>query len=642
MAEGTGCREMTDRQRHIHLKCVVAIGSLVLLTIRLAAAERPIPKPLPGHPGNVFVAGEAVVVSLPLPGTSGQAGGTWRLTDYESNTVAEGAAIDGKAMLGKLRVGYYELRRVVAGAPQSEGVTIGVLAPLEAPTPLTSPISIDVASAWFYSTGPPQEGAASLCALAGMNWVRDRSAWREIEPKQNEFAAHTKYDDTARRQSATGLQILQVHHDSPVWANPDSKRFPLDLRDAYHFSEETARRWKGQVSAFEPWNEADIEPFGGHTGAEMAALQKASYLGLKAGNPDATVCMNVFAGPNPATVADLNDNEAWPYFDTFNLHHYCGTDQYPAVYAAFRAVSAGRPMWVTEFNLPVKWAGDATKQEPTDADLRVQAGRVAQVYAASLFEGPAEAFYFILGHYCEGQTQFGIIHKDLSPRPAFLAVAAVGRLLADAKPLGKMKTEGTVRAFLFRARPDGRERDVLVAWTTTGEATVALPSAPVALFDLLGRPRGATGASVKVGVAPVFVIFDTDAFDTTLLEAPPKTPAFAPGKPSAIVMQAVWPRDQTVADKSAYRVSSEKVEKIPLFIYNFGSEYVVGKLAVTAPASWKIVLPVQVMLAPGERKELALGVDCREGASIPEDKLKVAGDFGPAGKSVLSVRLILK
>ena len=168
-----------------------------------------------------------------------------------------------------------------------------------------------------------------------------------------------------------------------------------------------ARDWQGQVLAFEPWNEADIPQFGGHTGAEMASFQKAAYLGLKAGNPRVTACLNVFASTRPSILADFHDNQAGPYLDTFNLHHYAGTDAYPGIYSAFRAVSAGKPLWVTECNVPVPWSGDPRAQEPSDRDLRVQAERVATVYAASLFEGAAATFYFMLPHYAEGQTQSG-------------------------------------------------------------------------------------------------------------------------------------------------------------------------------------------------------------------------------------------
>src|SRR6186713_1830723 len=102
-----------------------------------------------------------------------------------------------------------------------------------------------------------------------------------------------------------------------------------------------AKRWKGQVLAIEPWNEADIDVFGGHTGSEQASLQKAAYFGIKKGNPDTIACLNVFAFDRAASLEDLNANEAWPYFDTYNLHHYVGFHAYPQVYAHHRAISAG-------------------------------------------------------------------------------------------------------------------------------------------------------------------------------------------------------------------------------------------------------------------------------------------------------------
>ena len=461
-------------QSHVAL-LLAGLGMLIVTAWVSAEPNRTIPAPLPDHPGNVFLAGEEV--SVPVAAKDGEA---WEAVDYDGKKINEGKVAGGRAGLGHLPVGWYEVRE------GGEAVSAGVLAPLKAPTPVTSPISVDVAMAWFYKE-PQMAPVASLCRLAGVNWVRDRLAWGEMEPERGKFVpGPTKYDASARIQSEAGLRVLQVNHSSPAWANPNAKRFPPDLRDAYKFYREMAKRWAGQVSAFEPWNEADIDVFGGHTGAEMAALQKASYLGLKAGSPDVIVCQNVFATAQVPILKDLADNAPCPYFDKFNLHHYCGTDAYPGVYAAFRAVSGGRPMWVTEFAVPVPWAGDEKKKEPTAADLRIQSERIAQVYAASLAEGPEESFYFILGHYVEGQTQFGLIRLDLTPRPGYLALAAIGRLLADAKTLGSVKKDN-VRAHFFAAKPDGEAREVLVAWAQGGAAEMDVPVPPEAIYDHLGR-----------------------------------------------------------------------------------------------------------------------------------------------------------
>ncbi len=593
------------------------------------SGRRAVPKPLTQHPGNIFVAGEEITVPLP----AGDA--RWSLVNYDGQELGEPVQRNGTAILGRLEVGFYRLEQ----AGGSNWISVGVLAPLRAPTPATSPIAMDVAMAWFYPT-QKMDAVAGLCALAGVNWVRDRLNWAEMEPQKDRFAPPNKYDASASAQARAGLRVLHVIHASPGWANPNGKRFPLDLRDAYRFYETMARRWQGEVLAFEPWNEADIPMFGGHTGAEMAALQKAAYLGLKAGNPNIVACLNVFALHKTNQLADLDVNEAWPYFDTCNLHHYEPFDRYPKLYADHRAVSAGRPLWVTECAVPVKWAGDDKLKEPTDADLKVQAERVAKTFACSLHEGSAATFYFLLPHYVEGQTQFGLVRPDLTPRPAFVALAAVGRLLADANPLGRVKSDDKdVRAFLFRAKPDGRESDVLVAWTTNRETTFNLPVAPRDFFDHLGRAQAA-GRALKLTTAPQFAVLPGGSARKLSLTPPPRPPPRLKGKPSPVVLQALWPEDKIDLNLSACRIPSQAPVKIPVFAYNFGGRTVRGRLQVTAPDGWTIQLPDALELAPLERRELTLMADGARAPTKVPVQVRVRGDFGRAGKPVLSFRLV--
>ncbi|MHB8522276.1 MAG: hypothetical protein ACYDH9_16170 [Limisphaerales bacterium] len=613
----------------------VLVATRALAVDPASTIQRSTPRPLTAHPGNVFVQGEEVIVPLP-PGESD----FWHAFDYEGNVVGDGRAGDSRAVLAGLPIGFYEIHRVGAAQTATNRVSFAVLAPLKTPTPLTSPVAIDVAMAWFY----PKEkmpAVASLCALAGMNWVRDRLSWPEIEPKRGEFAAATRYDDSARAQRAAGLQVLQVDHISPAWANPEAKRFPLDLRDAFRFYREVARRWRGQVLAFEPWNEADIPMFGGHTGSEIATLQKAAYLGLKAGNSSITVCQNVFALHNRAILADFRENQAWPYFDTFNLHHYVPIDEFPEVYADFRAVSAGKPLWVTECSVPVKWTGDAKLEEPSDSDLRVQAERVAKIYAASLFEGSQEIFYFLLPHYAEGQTQFGVLRPDLTPRPAYVALAAAGRLLANAQPIGRFRsTNGVVRGFLFRDRRGGDRHELLVAWTTGGDARVLLPAEPLALYDYLGRERSRGGKSLELTSGPVFAILPSGSGRRMSLAPPPRPADVLPGRPSPVVLQAVWSSQWTALKSSAYRLSAEKVETIPVNVYNFSDQKVRGKLSVHSPDRWKVTLPERIELAAGERQELKMTVETFGAASAQPEQVRILGNFGRAGRPVLSLRLL--
>jgi hypothetical protein len=64
-----------------------------------------------------------------------------------------------------------------------------------------------------------------------------------------------------------------------------------------------------------------------------------------------------------------------------------------------------------------------------------------------------------------------------------------------------------------------------------------------------------------------------------------------------------------------------------------------GHLTLTPPAGWRVSLPPELELAPGERKELPLNVDCSSGSLAPAESIFISGDFGPPGDAVLSFRL---
>lgn len=595
------------------------------------AGPRSIPRPLPTHPGNIFTREEDVVISVP------QGNETWRLFDYEGRVAKEGRCENGRAVIGRVSAGYYEL--AAGPGENTRHISLGVLEPLRAPTPMDSPVGIDVAMAWFFPKEKMGE-VASLCALAGMNRVRDRLTWEQMEPKRGQFAGHNQYDDSAEIQSKAGLQILQVSHISASWANPHVTHFPPDLRDIHDFYREMAKRWKNEIVSFEPWNEADIKMFGGHTGSEMASLQKAAYLGLKAGNSNVIACLNVFAIRRVATLSDFNNNEAWPYFDTFNLHHYEPLKNYPALYADFRAVSAGKPMWVSECSVHVKWSGDENRKELSEEDARLQSERLTKTYALAIYQGAAAVFYFMLPSYTERQLQYGILRSDLTPRPGYVAAAAVGRLLAGAKPRGRIEIGNkTGQAYCFSAEPDGKAADVLVAWARTN-SSFELPGEPLGCFDHLGRTKTVSGKSLDVGQAPIFVVLKKGT--VTHLIPPPKPAKLLEGEPIPLVLQALLPEEDIILEKSAYKMEAGKKKRIPLFLYNFGSQKAEGKLRVKVPDGWKAEAASPLQAGPGERKETALEIEYVGEAKPAQADIRVTGDFGAAGKPVLALRVAIE
>ena len=85
--------------------CVAILWLAIAAARSVSAQEHTIPKPLPDHPGNVFLAGEEVTLRLPDGGAD-----AWRCVDFDGQVVAQGRGT-GAVHLGRLPVGYYEVQR---------------------------------------------------------------------------------------------------------------------------------------------------------------------------------------------------------------------------------------------------------------------------------------------------------------------------------------------------------------------------------------------------------------------------------------------------------------------------------------------------------------------------------------------------
>jgi len=591
----------------------------------------------------VFLAGEEVCLRAPAEAAK------WRAADYGGAVVGNGIAAN--LTLGRLSVGWYRISFLDTAGKEVSWTTAAVIRRLAAATPGDSPVCVDSATAWFSRRYRGEEKAkqevfASLAALAGVNWIRDRLSWGQVEPKQGEFDQETLYDSSAELQAKHGLNALQVFHGTPGWAIDKTldgrqawKRFARDLRHHYRFCKAMAERFKGSILAWEPWNEANIEPFGGHTIDEMCSMQKAAYWGLRAADAGIRTCWNVYAGPGSRLHTEgVLLNEAWPYFETYNIHSYSRPDRYLREFETAREGACGRPIWITECGIRLRTDDEKPWGDLSPEDERRQAEFIAKSYACSLYAGVARHFFFILGNYIERGTQFGLLRHDLTPRPGYVALAAVGRLLAGAQCLGRLSPT----AYVFQARPDGVEREVLVAWQDPAGPKLPGDLKIEALFDHLGRSTDQE-AIKSLGAAPVFAVLPRGEARRLALDAPPSVSRRRGGAPSSIVLQASLPHYTARLGSQGHAVEPGKTADVPLFAYNFGDRPVAGAIAVEeAPAGWNVRLRDEnLTLAPLERRPVALSVAMPSAGRdlIAGGWIRLRGEFGDAGRPALAFRL---
>lgn len=629
---------------------------------------RTVPVPLPDHPGNVFLEGEEVVARWPegLPPTATH----WRLLDGRHRALRTGMlpggtrSVGSTLPLGRLAIGWYRIEFGTVEQPAQVWTTAAVLARLRAPIPGDSPIALDSAAAWFARDNlAEQRELASLAALAGVNWVRDRLRWRDLQPAPGPLQpAPTTYDTSAEVQRAAGLKVLQTFHDTPAWARETSDpsgQFAGDLRRVYELGRSLAARFRGQVAAWEPWNEANVATFGGHTVDQMCAWQKAAWLGFKAGDPNLIVGWNPTAAvPTPAHTEGVVANEVWPYFDTYNIHTYDWSHAYPDLWAPARDAASGRPLWITEADRGTPHLKQAPWFDQDPRLERLKAEWMAQSYASSLFAGARRHFHFILGHYHEPNgVQFGLLRLDRTPRPAYVALAAIGRCLAGGHVLGRWRPGQDVQVYAFRAQPDGREADVLVLWaekevdwdargTTTADWALPENLRVREVLDHLGRSRG-VDLPRPLTSAPVFVLLPPGQALTLPLEPPPALAERRAAAVSPVVFQLSVDRgavqrvdDLPWSEGYVYRAVPGEALRFALHTYNFALSPVAGQLEVERlPAGWEVTLETNRFQAdPLMRTTVAGSLRIPPGAEVTDGWLTLRGQCGEQGRPVIAFR----
>jgi hypothetical protein len=278
-----------------------------------------------------------------------------------------------------------------------------------------------------------------------------------------------------------------------------------------------------------------------------------------------------------------------------------------------------------------------------------QATFIARSYASSLYAGTSRHFFFILGNYREQNIQFGVLRQDQTPRPGYVALAAVGRFLAGAVCLGRYSVPNnpSVYVYAFRARPDGIERDVLVAWSQADTETPwPLPQnvAAESVHDYLGRPLG-PHVPETLSRTPIFVVLPKSGLSAVRLDPPLTGSPWRGGSTCPVVLQLEMPQVATDLDQQAHKLGPDAQVDIRIWSYNFSGKPAHGTVQIKAGAPWKLA-PVEeeLTLAPGERKSLAIHVQAEQVADRPgpADWIKLEGDFGAAGRSVLAFRLLAR
>lgn len=593
------------------------------------------------HTGNIFVDNEPVRFHI-----KNSADANLSIINYEGEDVFERSLPTGESMveMGVLPKSHYTI--IVRSGDEVKEIYFGVVpSPESRPRLEDSNIASDLAMSWLVKPDRFND-LAKLTKLSGITWVRDRISWGEIEPQRGILPDSTRYDLSAETQAGYGLKVYQVFHDTPGWAQKDgvSKSFPDDLRDAYNFAAEMARRFKGKVAAWEVWNEPDIIQFSDELGDAYSALLKAMYLGFKSADPEIPVLICSFAMEPGRFAEDIFQNDVGNYFDIYNYHIYDRWENHTSRalkhIGLMQRYGLEKPVWLTE-------AGHAVKRLPDLVEVTRDQGRevaefLPKAIVSSLAAGVDKYFWFIMPYYRESDVMlFGLLRADMTPTAGYCAMTSCAYALGKAEYLGKLDL-ADIHAHAFLR---GDDNVVVTFWTDAGERDFSLRAEvkSAILANLMGYERkiDALNGFLTLKAVPSvnYVILPANALkDELKMNYPRRKPEIRPYDPQAVspfVLRLQFPRESRDKKSDTYLIPAGTSAKVGLEVYNFGNISRSFRLVLHFPEGWEGALDNEEV-SIGHKERVIRELEIKTGSEPGWVRVDLMNDAGKAETFIIA------
>ncbi len=216
---------------------------------------------------------------------------------------------------------------------------------------------------------PDQSGARALRI-----WD-EGVTWRDLEPRRGDIS-WAKFDRVVANAQASKVQdVMYVFGSTPRWAaakttpneiyGPGSASHPKNDEDFLNYVRQVVNRYKGRITSYQVWNEADIPDFYSGRPEQLAVLTAKTYRLIKSIDPSAQVAAaGLIPRPGrfgPGTFEDRYfttlKSAGWPV-DAYVFSIYPegadpslrGTYLAIAQQALQRLQSPAKPIWESELN----------------------------------------------------------------------------------------------------------------------------------------------------------------------------------------------------------------------------------------------------------------------------------------------------
>ena len=343
------------------------------------------------------------------------------------------------------------------------------------------------------------------------------TAWSQIELEPGVYKWDNLEGVLENAESKGMTDILMVLGTTPEWnakkitetdyPQPGAASAPKDLEAWDAWVTEVVTRYKGRITSYQIWNEANLKNFWGGTPEEMAELTKRAYDIIKAIDPEALV-----VSASPSTRLDASFRKFFPAYlkalaakdwpiDVVAIHTYPKADGDPVargllIKATQEALAAAGapdlPLWDTELNYGLAGPGDLPKQEITGIDA---AGWVVRTYIDDLRYGVARSYWYIWT-----QKPYDLLGIQAYPgSDGEQGFFALDSWVVGASFKGCVE-DGNAVVCTF----DRNGQSSVVAWAQDGEAPYTAPEGSVIVCDPVANCTAIEpGAAVTLTEVPI-------------------------------------------------------------------------------------------------------------------------------------------
>jgi len=298
--------------------------------------------------------------------------------------------------------------------------------------------------------------AAAVAQAAGVKWSREEFSWSAIERARGNYSFDfmDKVVDTAARHGISVYGLLAY------WSEFTRPYTPEGIDDFCAWARAVVRHFKDRIKHWEIYNEPNIFFWSGPKEL-YPELVKKCYAAIKAEDPQAAVLAISTSGIDKGFIKRCLDAQA--PFDVLTVHPYRVTlfeEGFVTELQETAKLVGNRPVWITEMGWSTQYGG---------TDERRQAQLLARCYLSAVASSACQnvSWYDFRDDGRDpfyNEANFGVLRDDLTPKPAYRALATVCRTLAKGTP--------TLRTDFGKGVYGLEMGDVLVLWAPASPCEV--------------------------------------------------------------------------------------------------------------------------------------------------------------------------